>query len=237
MPIGDIKLVLLDVYGTLLDMGHVEKRVNELLNSKRGYVYWFELFMQYCFVDNCIDRFNDFNSIAKSTLQMSARTFRVSLTDEDISGIFELMKQLPIKNDVTKGLSKINDHRLRIAALTNSPEAIVIARMERTGLISFFEKVLSTEHVGKYKPDKSVYTWAAATLGLKPEEIIMVSIHDWDLAGAANAGMMTGFIQQNNQLFYPLISKPDFGSKNLNDFANQITASIDEFNSKSLLNV
>jgi len=237
MPVEQIKLILLDVYGTLLDMRHVERKVNEIMNSKRGYIYWFELFMQYCFVDNCIVQFNDFNSIAKSTLQMSARTFRVKLTDEDINEIFELMKQLPIKNDVTKGLSKINDHRLRIAALTNSPEAIVIARMERTGLISFFEKVLSAENVGKYKPDKSVYTWAAAALALKPEEIMMVSIHDWDLAGAANAGMMTGFIQQNNQLFYPLISKPDFVSKNLNDLANQITASIDEFNNKSLLNV
>lgn len=228
MPVQDLKLILLDVYGTLLDMKHVERKINEIMKSKRGYIYWFELFMQYCFVDNCIVQFNDFNSIAKSTLQMSARTFSVNLTDEDINEIFELLKQLPIQRDVTKGLSKLNDHRLRIAALTNSPRAIVLTRMEMTGLISFFEKVLSAEHVGKYKPDKSVYAWAAASLELKPEEIMMVSIHDWDLAGAANAGMMTGFIQQNNQLFYPLISKPDIVSKNLNDFANQITASIDE---------
>lgn len=232
MPVQDLKLILLDVYGTLLDMRHVERKVNEIMKSKRGYIYWFELFMQYCFVDNCIVQFNDFNSIARSTLQMSARMFSVSLTHEDINEIFELLKQLPIQNDVTKGLSKINDHRLRIAALTNSPEATVIARMERTGLISFFEKVLSAEHVGKYKPDKSVYDWAAASLELKPQEIMMVSIHDWDIAGAANAGMMTAFIQQNNQLFYPLIPKPDFTSKNLNDFANQITTSIDELGSK-----
>ena len=228
MPVQQIKLILLDVYGTLLDMKHVEKKVNEILKSKRGYNYWFQLFMQYCFVDNCIVQFNNFNSIARSTLQMSAKTFNVNLNEEDIEEIFELLKQLPIQNNVTKGLSKIIDHRLRIPGLTNSPEATVVARMERTGLISFFEKVLSAEHVGKYKPDKSVYTWAAASLELKPEEILMVSSHDWDLAGAANAGMMTAFIHQNDQLYYPLIQNPDFVSRNLNDFANQIIASIDE---------
>ena len=53
------RLILFDVYETLIDMNEMEKRVNHLMNSKRGYQIWFELFMQYCFVDNCIDQCRD----------------------------------------------------------------------------------------------------------------------------------------------------------------------------------
>jgi 2-haloacid dehalogenase len=219
-----MKLVLFDVYGTLLDMGSVEKKVNELLGSKRGYNYWFELFMQYCFVDNCIAKFNNFNAIATATMQMAAHSFNAGMNKEDISDVLGLLKQLPINRDVEKGLSRLNDLGFRIAALTNSPRETVIDRMERTGLISYFEKVLSAEYVGKYKPDIKVYNWAAETLGLPPGEIMMVSIHSWDLAGAANAGMMTGYIKQVNHILYPLVTGTDLICSDLADLVNQISA-------------
>ena len=67
------RLILFDVYETLIDMNEMEKRVNHLMNSKRGYQIWFELFMQYCFVDNCTVQFNNFTSIAKATMGMAAK--------------------------------------------------------------------------------------------------------------------------------------------------------------------
>ena len=209
-------------------MDSVERKVNEMLRSKRGYIYWFDLFMQYCFVDNSIVQFNNFNSIATATMQMAAHTFNESLNEEDISEVFDLLKQLPINGEVEKGLSQLNDLGFRIAALTNSSEKTVIDRMERTGLISYFEKVLSAEHVGKYKPDIKVYEWAAETFRLAPSEIMMVSIHGWDLAGAANAGMMTGYLEQGNHMLYPLAPKPHIVCRDLADFADQISAWTDK---------
>ncbi len=218
-----MKLVLFDVYGTLLNMSSVERKVNEILESKRGYIYWFELFMQYCFVDNCMIQFNKFNAIATATMQMAAHTFDARLKEDDILDVLDLLKQLPINQDVEKGLSDLNDLGVRIAALTNSSEETVIDRMERTGLISYFEKVLSAEHVGRYKPDIKVYNWAAESLRLAPGEIMMVSIHGWDLAGAANAGMMTGYLKQANHIIYPLAPKADLVFGNLPDLAKQIS--------------
>lgn len=219
----ELRLILFDVYGTLLDLTSVEKKVNEILDSKRGYFYWSNLFMEYCFVDNCVVQFNDFSSIARATMQMAAQTFKAKLGDEEINEVLELLKQLPIHREVEKGLSKLNDVGLRIAALTNSPQETIISRMERTGLISYFEKVLSAEHIGKYKPDITVYNSAAKILGLKPSEIMIVSIHGWDIAGAANAGMMTAYIKQSNQMLYPLAPKPHLICSDLADLANQLS--------------
>jgi 2-haloacid dehalogenase len=223
MQIAMPKLVLLDVYETMLDMGEVKKQVNNLMGSKRGYILWRELLLQYCFMDNCMAQFNNFMSIAKAAMQMTADTFDKDVTEDSINRTLEILKHLPIHQGVQEGLSKLNDMDMRIAALTNAPEQLIRNRMEFTGLISYFEKVLSAELIGKYKPSLDVYLWAAANLELPPEEILLVSAHGWDLAGATHAGMMTAYLKQNKQMLNPLTPKPMMTCVSLLDLANQLT--------------
>jgi 2-haloacid dehalogenase len=221
-PISRPQVLLLDVYETLLNMAEVERRVNALLDSRRGYTLWFELFMQYCFVDNCTVQFNDFSSIAKATMQMAAHTLHRSVNDYDISDVLDLLKQLPVQDGVPEGLSLLNNAGFRLAALTNSPEQIVRHRMNRTGIISYFDMVLSAEQVKKYKPCLEVYTWAAQQMDAEPRDVLVVSAHGWDIAGAANAGMQTAYMKQGRQMLYPLAPAPTFTCTTLADLANQL---------------
>lgn len=216
------KLILLDVYETLLDMSDIERKVNNLLDSKRGYDLWFALFMQYCFVDNFLGSFNRFSSIAHATMKMASKKLDKVVSEQDIDGILELMKHLPLHEDVHEGLSLLYDRSFRIAALTNSSEAIIAERMERTGLISYFESVLSAEHVKKYKPAIEVYQWAAQKLDVPMQDILLISSHGWDIAGAGNAGMQTAYIQRDREILYPLVKAPDYVAKNLPELANQL---------------
>ncbi len=220
------KVVLLDVYDTLLRMDDVERKVNQLLDSRFGYTLWFELFMQYCFVDNCIAQFNNFSSIARATMQMTAGMMKKDVSEQGIVQVLDLLKQLPVHEGVQEGLSALNDLGLRLAALTNSPEATVNERMHRTGLISYFEAVLSAEHVGKYKPSLAVYRWALQKMHAEPADAILVSSHGWDLAGAQNAGMKTAYIKQAKQMLYPLAPTPDYMCNDLNDLAQQLSVLI-----------
>jgi 2-haloacid dehalogenase len=216
------KLILTDVYETLLDMSEVQRRANVLFDSKRGYTIWFELFMEYCFVDNCIKQFNSFDSIAKATMQMTAQILGHQVEEEDVVSVLELLKHLPVNDCVQDGLSSLQDRSFRIAALTNAPENTVRERMERTGLISYFETVLSAEHVKKYKPDVEVYQWALKKLQVEPQDVLMVTSHGWDIAGAANAGLRTAYLKKSTQVLYPLTPQPDIRCKDLEDLAKQL---------------
>lgn len=221
------KLILLDVYETLLDMSLVEKKVNQLLNNKKGYTIWFDLFMQYCFVDNCIEQFNNFSSIASATMQMAAQTMAADVQEDDIQGVLELLKHLPVHEGVQAGLSGLIDQGFEIAALTNSSERTVTERMVNTGLISYFKKVMSAEHVGKYKPDLKVYNWAVKEMETSPHETLLVSAHGWDIAGAANAGMQTAYLKQSKQMLYPLSPQPGYSCTGLTDLAFQLSQKYD----------
>jgi 2-haloacid dehalogenase len=218
------KVLLLDVYETLLDMTEVERLVNTHLGSRKGYALWFEMFMQYCFADNGTLQFNNFTSIAKATMQMAAKQADKVMNESDITEVLELLKHLPVHDGIPEGLSLLNDLDFRIAALTNSPEETVRHRMERTGLISYFEEVLSAEHVKKYKPSKEVYQWAAKKMEVQTSEVLLVSAHGWDIAGAANAGMQTAYMQRAREMLYPLAPAPDFTCITLEDLAVQLKA-------------
>jgi 2-haloacid dehalogenase len=220
------KLILLDVYETVLDMSDLERKVNELLASKRGYRIWFESLMEYCFVDNCIQQFHDFGTIAKATMQMTAEELDRTVSDEDVESILGLMKQLPVHQGVQQGLSDLYDMGIRMAALTNTSQKILRERMEFTGMISFFEDVLSAEQVKKYKPCIEVYTWAARRLNVAPADVLMVSAHGWDLAGAFNAGMKTAYLQKERTALFPLSPKPNIICSGLDDLANKLAVPV-----------
>jgi 2-haloacid dehalogenase len=180
------------------------------------------MFMQYCFVDNCTAQFNDFNSIANATMHMAGRSIGNAVDENEVQNILALLKHLPLHEGVEEGLSALSDHGFRIAALTNSPEVTLRERMELTGLISYFEMVLSAEHVKKYKPCIEVYEWAVKQLGLEANNILLVSAHGWDIAGASNAGMQTAYLEQSSQMLYPLAPTPTYTIRNLTDLASQM---------------
>ena len=204
-------------------MKDVELRVNRMMDNKRGYMMWFELFMQYCFVGNCIRQFNDFEALATATLQMAGKMFDRNITPEEAKQVLDLLKQAPLQEGMQEGFSNLLSQDFRMATLTNSSEKIIRERMERTGFISYFEMVLSAEHVRKYKPCIEVYEWAAQQLQLNLNEILLVSSHGWDIAGAARAGMRTAYLKRKNQMLIPLAPKPDFICEDLVDLVSQLS--------------
>jgi len=216
------QVLVFDVYGTLLDMAEVERKINLITDSKRGYVIWFEMFMQYCFANNSLDSFQDFISIARATLQMTGRQLGRTIPDTEANEVMERLKQLPVHEEVQGCLSELNDQGYRITALTNAPEKIFCDRMERTGLISYFEAVWSAETVQKYKPDRRVYEWAAEKLNVALPDMLMITSHGWDVAGAKNAGMRTAFIKRSRQLLYPLSPEPDVVCSSLTELSSAI---------------
>jgi 2-haloacid dehalogenase len=45
-----------------------------------------------------------------------------------------------------------------------------------------------------YKPDRETYLGACALLGLRPEQVMMVAAHNYDLIAARELGLRTAFI-------------------------------------------
>jgi antitoxin YefM len=54
--------------------------------------------------------------------------------------------------------------------------------------------ILSTELVKSYKPDPRTYQLVPSLLAVRPEQVVMVAAHPYDLAAAAEQGFRTAFV-------------------------------------------
>lgn len=71
-----------------------------------------------------------------------------------------------------------------------------------------WDLVMSAELFEHYKPDPDTYLGAARLLGLKPEEVMMVAAHNYDLKAAQSHGLKTAFVARPTE--YGPLQKIDF---------------------------
>lgn len=93
--------------------------------------------------------------------------------------------------DSVAGLTQLKGKYV-IGTLSNGNVALLVNMAKHAGLP--WDVVLSSELVGRYKPDPAVYRRAAELLGLLPGEVMMVAAHVGDLRAAKSAGLRTGFV-------------------------------------------
>ena len=101
--------------------------------------------------------------------------------------------RLPAWDDVCDGLSRLRKKYV-LAALSNGGFALLTHLIKEAEIP--FDCVLSAELCEHYKPDREVYLMAAKLLDVRPEEIMMVAAHKWDIEGAKAAGLRTAFVER-----------------------------------------
>jgi 2-haloacid dehalogenase len=212
-------VIVFDVNETLLDMAPLKNNINTLLEEPQAFRIWFGMVLHYSLVENCADQYHDFSTIAGAVLKMTADSLGKTVSAEDMKKALSAIKTLKAYPDVEKGLTLLKDNGFRLATLTNSPENALKEQLINSNLTDHFEQALSINAIEKYKPAAETYLWAAKKLGVKPQEMIMIAAHGWDLAGAANAGLATGFIAREGQSIYSLSSEPNYEAKDIYEMA------------------
>jgi 2-haloacid dehalogenase len=217
-------VIVFDVNETLLDMAPLKNNINTLLEEPQAFRIWFGMVLHYSLVENCTDQYHDFSTIARAVLKMTADSLGKTVSAEDMKKALSAIKSLKAYPDVEKGLTLLKDNGFRLATLTNSPEYALKEQLINSNLTDHFELALSIDAIEKYKPAAETYLWAAEKLGVQPQEMIMIAAHGWDLAGAANAGLATGFIAREGQSLYTLSKEPDFEASDILAMAEKLVA-------------
>jgi len=217
-------VLIFDVNETLLDMDPLKKAVNALLNEPQGFRIWFGMLLHYSTVSNTIADYQDFTKLAVATLQMTARSLHIKVTEHQVLETLSVNQSLQAYPDVIKGLKLLSENGFRLETLTNSPEMTLKKQIKNSQLTSYFERLLSVDAIEKYKPAKETYLWAAAELAVSPNEMLMVAAHGWDIAGASHAGLATCFVARKGQSMYPLAAAPDYWATDILDLAQQLVA-------------
>ncbi|CAJ0554651.1 Ff.00g131640.m01.CDS01 [Fusarium sp. VM40] len=87
-----------------------------------------------------------------------------------------------------------NDLGLEVFVHANGTTRLQLDLTRFSGLN--FNMLFSSQLLGTYKPDPEAYNKALRLVKLKPEEVVLVAAHAYDLRGAQNVGIKTIYIHR-----------------------------------------
>ena len=216
------KVLFFDVNETLLDLTPLKKEIGEALGGNDELVsLWFTTLLQYSLVTSAGGQYEHFGDIGAATLHMVAANHDITISVESAKQIVKpTIRNLQPHPEVKDALSQLKADGYKLVAFTNSSNEGLKEQMKNAGLTSYFEKLLSVEDAGKFKPFRESYNWAAKATEVKPEDSMMIAAHGWDVAGALWAGWRAAFISRPGQQQFPSAPVTEIEASDLQKIAD-----------------
>lgn len=218
------RVIVFDVNETLLDLAALDPLFTRIFGDAAARREWFRQVLQLALTATVTDAYSEFGAVGMAALEMTAARRGVVLHDTDRQAIREGMQRLPAHPEARASLELLREGGLRLAALTNSTEAVGEAQLRHAGLREFFERVFSADAVRRLKPAPAPYRMAAERLGVPVGEVRLVAAHAWDVAGAQRVGCAAAFVARPGQVLDPLAPSPDIVGADLREVAERILA-------------
>lgn len=199
----DVKAVVFDVFGTLVDWRTSIARELQAVFGDRADAFaladaWRDEYqpameevragrIPFCKLDRLHRRNLDI-VLARAGLDDCDEATRVALN--------LAWHRLDAWPDVADGLRMLR-RDYRIAPCSNGHIALMVDLARRNGFV--WDAVLGAEVARDYKPRPAVYLAAADAFDLAPSQTLMVAAHSSDLAAAAAAGLRTAFLARPDE--------------------------------------
>jgi 2-haloacid dehalogenase len=235
MSSSEIKVLVFDVFGTVVDYRGSIIREGELLNKQKGlYIDWGKI------ADAWRGRYRPaldrvlqgeipwakLDEIHRQTLDETlAEAGITTFTEDEKVYLNRVWHRLMPWSDAIPGLTQLRRHFM-LVTLSNGNMSLLARMAKYSGLP--WDCILSTELVRSYKPDPRTYQMVINLLDLLPGEIMLVASHQYDLLAAHGQGLKTAFIlrplEHGPERIPDLTPDPrfDFVASDLLDLAQQL---------------
>jgi 2-haloacid dehalogenase len=215
MALSDVKALVFDVFGTVVDYRGTIAREGEQLNRAKGLqVDWAQ------FADAWRTRYRpamdrvmqgalpwtNLDALHRLSLNELLSAFQINdrFTEEEKDRLNRVWHRLQPWPDAIAGLTHLRT-RFVLATLSNGNVALLVNMAKYSALP--WDCILSAELVQAYKPDPHTYQMAINLLGLRSHEVMMVAAHQEDLRAAQAQGMQAAFVPR--PLEHGLHNAPD----------------------------
>ena len=200
-PDGDLRAVLFDVFGTLVDWRTSITHSLATFGTDRGIVAaW----------DHIADDWRGEYQPAMEAVRSGRRPWTIldvlhreslervldrhgieGLGEDDLHELTLAWHHLDPWPDVVPGLTRLAT-RYTVGSLSNGNTLLLTDLARHAGLP--FDAVLGAETASTYKPRPDAYLRNVAALGLHPGQVMLVAAHNGDLAAAREQGLRTAFV-------------------------------------------
>jgi 2-haloacid dehalogenase len=218
-------VIVFDVNETLSDMTPLAARFADVGAPKLLAKVWFASLLRDGFALTATGGKAAFSRLASGALRAVLAGAHLSTpADDAVDHILAGFAELAVHPDVPDGVRRLRQHGLRLITLSNGSAGVADRLLAEAGIRGEFDQLLSVDDAGAWKPSPAAYAHAARMCSVGVEGMLLVAVHPWDIHGAHQAGLRTGWITRQQTPYPDYFSGPDLRAPNLGALARQIVS-------------
>lgn len=226
---SEVKALTFDLFGTILDLGgSLTPYIADFLKSK-GSDETSNRFWEKWRYRQRIEQYQDtimmmghsgYHETARRGLVWTLKLYGISFSTEDIMKLMDAWKELSPFPEVVPALERLKT-RYKLVALSNG-DPHFLDHLAKNRIQWNFDKIISVEVMGAFKPHPGVYRRAAAILELEVGECMMVSSNSFDVVGARSCGFRGAFVDRYGLPYEDTSFLPDVTVNDFNGLADAL---------------
>ncbi|MEP7023052.1 MAG: haloacid dehalogenase type II [Actinomycetota bacterium] len=218
-------VIVFDVNETLSDMAPLAGRFADVGAPELLAQVWFASLLRDGFALTATGGKEAFGRLADGALRAVLAGVPLDRPADDAVGhVLAGFADLGVHPDVPDGVRILRQHGLRLVTLTNGSADVAGRLLIKAGIRGEFEQLLSVDDADAWKPAPAAYAHAARACSVGIEQMLLVAVHPWDIHGAHQAGMRTGWITRQQTPYPAYFSAPDLQAPGLGALARQIVS-------------
>lgn len=203
------KAIAFDIIGTMFRQEPLRPKVMALGLPDLALEWWSAAADRDAIAMATIGDYRPFAEVQRAALDaiLAERGLDPSAADRkallDVAGT-----DMSLRDGAGEALARAADAGVPVIALTNGSADATRRLFEGAGLATSVAHIVSTDEVGRAKPGAEIYLRGCEIAGVRPNELALVAAHDWDIQGAAAAGLTTAYLNADRP-FSPAMRPPD----------------------------
>lgn len=216
-------VIVFDVNETLSDMSPMADRFVDVGAPGHLAAAWFAGLLRDGFALTAVGTSAGFADLAAEALRVKLGGVDLDRDLEDaVDHIMQGFAALRPHPDVGRGIPALAGLGIRLVTLSNGSAGVAQRLLDDAGLTGHFDRLLSVEEAGAWKPAGRAYSYALAECDVEPMDAMLVAVHPWDIDGAARAGLATAWISRDQGRYPSYFTAPDLTVESLPDLAARL---------------
>lgn len=216
-------VMIFDVNETLSDMSPMAERFADVGAPEPLAKNWFAGLLRDGFALTVAGVAAPFAELGAEALRVSLGGQPLNRDPEDaVRHIMSGFAELEVHPDVPDGVRALSELGIRLVTLSNGSTSVAEGLLESAGLRDRFERLLTVEDAGIWKPASASYGYALDQCGVDAMDAMLVAVHPWDIDGAARADLSTAWIARDEGRYPSYFSTPELRVSSLTDLADQL---------------
>jgi len=171
-------LLVFDVNETLSDMAPLSVRFEDVGAPAHLAKLWFAELLRDGFAVTVAGDLRPFAALGAEGLRVHLHGQRLDRPLEDaVDHVMQGFAELAVHPDVVEGVRALSELGIRLVTLSNGSKGVADTLLQGAGVRDRFERLLTVEDAGVWKPAPGAYAHALAECGVEPAEAMLVAVH------------------------------------------------------------